>query len=96
MTDRELMEQFQILAKAIGDVEAGISAKMATKEDLRELEVRLGIKMENEISDKIKSLFDGYKGALENQALLELANKTLAKRLSDVETRLAVLENKPA
>lgn len=86
MIDKEMLEQFQMLAGMIQD----------NREEIKASETRMKVFIENQVSDKIKGLFDGYKSALENQALLELANKTLLKRLDDVESRLEALENKTA
>ena len=94
MIDKELLEQFQLMTNGMTQMESRLSQKIQS--EVREAETRISVKIENEVSDRIKSLFDGYKSALENQVLLELANKTLVKRLDEMETRLAVLENKIA
>ena len=58
MTDKELLEQFQLLAGMIQE----------NTEEIKASETRIKVFIENEVSGKIKSLFDGYKSALENQA----------------------------
>ena len=55
--DKEMLEQFQILFQAIQDV----------KNEVKESETRINLKIENEVSKRIEALFDGYKLTHEKQ-----------------------------
>ena len=70
--DKELLEQFRMLAEGMAQMEERLLDKMATKEELRAAESRIKIYIENAVTDKIRALFDGYQSALENQALLKV------------------------
>ena len=50
---------------------ANLEGRMATKEELRELETRIMVTLENDVSRRIDSLFDGYQMAMEKQYELE-------------------------
>ena len=50
---------------------ADLEGRMATKEELRELETRIMVTLENDVSRRIDSLFDGYQMAMEKQYELE-------------------------
>ena len=50
---------------------ANLEGRMATKEELRELETRIMVTLENDVSRRIESLFDGYQMAMEKQYELE-------------------------
>ncbi len=50
---------------------ADLEGRMATKEELRELETRIMVTLENDVSRRISSLFDGYQMAMEKQYELE-------------------------
>ena len=50
---------------------ANLEGRMATKEELRELETRIMVTLENDVSRRISSLFDGYQMAMEKQYELE-------------------------
>ena len=65
--DRELLEQLQLIVERLGDIQG----RMATKEELRELETRIMVTLENDVSRRISSLFDGYQMAMEKQYELE-------------------------
>jgi len=89
-TKDDLMEQSLILAGAIEGVRTEL------KEEIKASETRIEVIIENRVSDQIRALFDGYKGALENQALLKAANHSLAQELDHIKMRLAALENRIA
>ena len=63
MTDKELMEQFQTIIEMMGT--------LATKQDVREAETRINIKIENELTRRLDALTDGYKLNHEKQYELE-------------------------
>ena len=50
---------------------ADLEGRMATKEELRELETRIMVTLENDVSRRISSLFDGYQMTMEKQYELE-------------------------
>lgn len=88
MTDQELTEQFQTLVKMI--------EHLATKEDLKEIETRINTKIENQITQRIDALFDGYKLTHEKQWELERRADQLEIQLEQLQARIAALEEKTA
>jgi len=69
---------------------------LATKNDLRSSETRTQVFIENNVSKKIESLFDGYKLNHVKQWELERKTEHLEAQLEDLKTRLAAIENKIA
>ena len=65
--DRELLEQLQLLVKMV--------ERLPTQEQVQELIDRRArqteVLLENDVSRRIDSLFDGYQMAMENQYELE-------------------------
>ena len=59
-------------------------------------EIRTKIFIENEVTKRIDSLFDGYKLTHEKQWELEHKTSTLQQQIEDLQARLAKLENKIA
>lgn len=52
--------------------------------------------IENQVTKRVDSLFDGYKLTHEKQWELERRTETLQNQLEDMQARLAALENKIA
>lgn len=94
MVDKELLEQFQIVIQGITDMERRLSAKM--KSNVQDAETRINIKIENEVTKRIDSLFDGYKLTHEKQWELERQTEALQAQIDMLQARLAVLENRIA
>lgn len=90
MTDKELLEQFQMVSSMVEN------SAVQLREEIRESETRIRVFIENTLTNQIKALFDGCQGALENQALLRIANETLARQIDDLQNRVTILENKTA
>lgn len=84
----EIMEQLQLIV--------GMMENLSTKEDLHEMEVRINSKIENEITERLDSLTDGYKLNHEKQWELERYCEQLQSQIDDLQARLAALENKIA
>ena len=57
---------------------------------------QINLKIENEVSKRIDSLFDGSGGAHEKQWELEHRTDQLQSQVNDLQARLATLENKIA
>ncbi len=57
---------------------------------------RIELKIENDVTNRINALFDGYKLCHEKQWELERQQETLQRQIDDIQVRLAVLENRPA
>lgn len=57
---------------------------------------QINLKIENEVSKRIDSLFDGYKLTHEKQWELEHRTEQLQSQVNDLQARLAALENKIA
>lgn len=63
---------------------------------VQDVETRINFKLENNITRRIDSLVDGYKLTHEKQWELEKRTQDLQDQISDLQTRLAALENKTA
>ena len=63
---------------------------------IEESETRMKVFIENTVTKRIDSLFDGYKLAHEKQWELEHKTEALQAKVDGLETRLAALENKTA
>lgn len=107
MNDNELLEQFQMIAQGMAAMEKRladrIDAKIQESETrmknfvdtkIQESETRLNIKIENDITKRIDTLFDGYKLNHEKQWELERKTEKLESQIDDLQTRLALLEKK--
>lgn len=94
MVDKELLEQFQIVIQGITDMERRLSAEM--KSNVQDAETRINIKIENEVTKRIDSLFDGYKLTHEKQWELERQTEALQAQIDMLQARLSVLENRIA
>lgn len=83
MTDKELLEQFQLLAGMIGDVEVRLAKK------IEESEICTRVFVENTVTKRIDALFDGYKLTHEKQYELERRMEKLEQIIADLQTRIA-------
>ncbi len=63
---------------------------------IEESETRMKVFIENTVTKRIDTLFDGYKLAHEKQWELEHKTEALQAQMENLETRLAALENKTA
>lgn len=88
--DKELLEQFQLIIQEIGGVESRL------KQEIRDAETRINIKIENDVSRRIESLFDGYKLVHEKQWELERQTEAMKAQLMELSARLDALESKVA
>ncbi len=88
--DKELLEQFQLIIQEIGGVESRL------KQEIRDVETRINIKIENDVSRRIESLFDGYKLVHEKQWELERQAEAMKAQLMELSARLDALESKVA
>ena len=88
--DKELLEQFQMIVKGIGDMESRL------KEEIAAAESRTRIYIENEVGRRIDSLYDGYKLAHEKQWELEHRADALQRQIDELQVRLAAIENRTA
>lgn len=90
MTDKELMEQFQMIMGAIDSIDKKVDA---TRDELREeinsSETRTKVFIENSVTKKIESLFDGYKLTHEKQWELERRLDKLEQVVEDLQNRTA-------
>ena len=84
--EKEMIEQFQLLFSAIEDVRA----------EIKDSENRTQIYIENQVSKRIDSLFDGYKLTHEKQWELERETEALKAKTDELQARIAALENKIA
>ncbi len=90
MTDKDLMEQFQMIMGAIDSIDKKVDA---TRDELREeinsSEIRTKVFIENSVTKKIESLFDGYKLTHEKQWELERRLDKLEQVVEDLQNRTA-------
>lgn len=86
MMDKEMLEQFQIIIQGMADI----------RQEIKESETRTRIFIENQVSKRIDSLFDGYKLVHEKQWELERQTEAMKAQIDDLQARLAALENKIA
>ena len=92
--DKEMLEQFQLLFSAIEDVRTEIKESEARvkKEVIHETQILI----ENQVSKRIDSLFDGYKLTHEKQWELERETEALKAKTDELQARIAALESKIA
>nr|DAL99271.1 MAG TPA: Protein of unknown function (DUF3138) [Caudoviricetes sp.] len=88
--DKEMLEQFQLIIREIGGVESRL------RQEIRDTETRINLKIENEVSKRIESLFDGYKLVHEKQWELERQTEAMKTQIEELNARLAKLESKIA
>lgn len=98
-----MADQMQDIMQALKYITANMvtkaeltETKLSLKKELEQSESRMRVYIENTVTSKIDALFDGYKGALESQALLSAENKILIKAINDLPDRVAILESKIA
>ena len=92
--DKELLEQFQLIIQGMGDMEQRLTQYMDTR--IQESETRIRTYIENDVSKRIESLFDGYKLVHEKQWELERQTEAMKAQIVELSARLAALENKIA
>lgn len=85
-----MLEQFQLIIREIGGVESRL------RQEIRDTETRINLKIENEVSKRIESLFDGYKLVHEKQWELERQTEAMKTQIEELNARLAKLESKIA
>lgn len=88
--DKDMLEQFQILIQGMADMEQRLTTKM------QEVETKINLKIENEVTKRIDSLFDGYKLVHEKQWELEHEHESMKAQMKELALRLSALENKIA
>ena len=88
--DKEMLEQFQFIIQGMADMEGPL------RQETKESEIRTRAFIENQVSKRIDSLFDGYKLVHEKQWELERQTEALKAQVDDLTARLAALENKIA
>ena len=92
--DKEMLEQFQLIIQGMGDMEQRLTQYMDTR--IQESETRIRTYIENDVSKRIESLFDGYKLVHEKQWELERQTEAMKAQILELSARLAALENKIA
>jgi hypothetical protein len=72
MTDKELMEQFQMIMGAIDSIDKKVdAARDELREEINASETRTKIFIENSVTKKIESLFDGINSPMKNNGIRE-------------------------
>lgn len=89
MDNKELLDQLLSVMKQQTDM---LLEMMQTQ--IHESETRINIKIENEVSKRIESLFDGYKLTHEKQWELERETEKLKEQINALQTRIAIIESK--
>ena len=92
--DKEMLEQFKIIIQEMGNMEKRLCAKI--ENDIKESETRTRVYIENQVTKRIDSLFDGYKLVHEKQWELERQTEALKQQVDDLQNRLAALESRIA
>lgn len=93
--DKEMLEQFQMLFSAIGEVKEEIQdVENRLNQRIEESETRTKVFIENEVTKRIDTLFDGYKLTHEKQWELERETENLKRQMDDLQSRLAAIEAK--
>ncbi len=93
--DKELLEQFQMLFSAIGEVKEEVrDVENRLNQRIEESETRTRVFIENEVTKRIDTLFDGYKLTHEKQWELERETENLKHQVNDLQSRLAAIEAK--
>lgn len=95
--DKEMLEQFQMIIQGMSDMESRLNQRIDSVESkIKESETRINLKIENDVTKRIDALFDGYKLTHEKQWELERETEALKETVSDLQNRLAALEEKIA
>ncbi len=89
MDNKELLDQLLSVMQQQTDT---LLEMMQTQ--IHESETRINIKIENEVSKRIESLFDGYKLTHEKQWELERETEKLKEQINALQTRIAIIESK--
>ena len=84
--EKDLLEMFQLMIDRFDQIESQMKA----------METCINLKLENEVTRRIDSLFDGYKLAHEKQWELDRQVRQQQAMLEQLAARLAVLESKIA
>ncbi len=100
--DKEMLEQFQLIMQGMADMEKRLKQRFEQK--IQESEARVKkevihetqILIENQVSKRIDSLFDGYKLTHEKQWELERETEALKAKTDELQARIAALESKIA
>ncbi len=93
--DKEMLEQFQLLFSAIEEVKTEVQESEAHMNlKIQESETRMKVFVENEVTKRIDTLFDGYKLTHEKQWELEHETENLKRQVDDLQSRLAAIEKK--
>ncbi len=93
--DKEMLEQFQMLFSAVGEVKAEVrDVENRLNQKIEESETRTKVFIENEVTKRIDTLFDGYKLTHEKQWELERETENLKRQMDDLQSRLAAIEAK--
>ena len=69
-----------------------LESSMATKDDIRKLESSM-VRMENEIKDDIKYLYDGYKQCIKGISTVNKKLDKLTDKVRNQEIKLQVLKS---
>lgn len=100
MTDKELLEQFQSLVGMMEKMSDQMATKDFVKDSVDERIRHTEILIENTVTKRIDSLFDGYKLAHEKQYELEreFERRTaeMQSQIDNIQARLYELEKKTA
>jgi len=92
MATNEIMEQLQIMMNIMEQFPTVDKVTEIIDERARHTEVLI----ENTVTKRIDSLFDGYKLTHEKQFELERKNEQLMEMIKDLQNRLLILESKIA
>ncbi len=87
------MENHELLMQIAELIE---NSEERTARRMKELETRISVKIENEVTKRIDALFDGYKLTHEKQWELERQTERLQSQIDDLQIRIAALENRTA
>jgi chromosome condensin MukBEF ATPase and DNA-binding subunit MukB len=94
MTDKEILEQFQMIMTAIEGSTA--SLKNEFREEIRQSEVRTKIFIENTVLKRLDSLHDGFQMNRERIDALERNQQDMDEDIDNTKTRVSILENEMA
>lgn len=93
--DKEMLEQFQMLMQGMVQMENRLNQKIQeVRAEVQESETRTKVFIENEVTKRIDTLFDGYKLTHEKQWELERETENLKRQMDDLQSRLAAIEAK--
>ena len=100
--DKEMLEQFQMLMQGMVQMENRLNQKIQevrtdvekVRTEVQESETRTKVFIENEVTKRIDTLFDGYKLTHEKQWELERETENLKRQMDDLQSRLAAVEAK--